>query len=327
MKKKWIVSFLSLTVLISFIVHFLKEDEKLKVVVVAKSLDLEYWKIFESGAKKAFHDFDIDGQVIAPNSIYPISNEADTLKKVLRQHPDALIVTPIHPSVTIPVLMEYKKNNIPVLFAGRDADWEDKVTYIGTDHLKLGIMAGQLLGSMLQPGDQVAIIHGTLKDHAEVERIKGAKETLGKAGIEITTEQLGEDRYGKTISVFENILQNHPDIQGVFATDDLIALNVLKTVEKEGLMIPIIGTDGITDMIDIVNEGKLSATIAQNPYDMGYLSVVQAIKAVNGEHVPERIDSGVDILTKDNARDRLAFQNNIFYSRVEKFKHFLHELL
>jgi ribose transport system substrate-binding protein len=60
---------------------------------------------------------------------------------------------------------------------------------------------------------------------------------------------------------------------------------------------------------------------------MGYLSVAQAIKAVNGEHVPERIDSGVDILTKDNARDRLAFQNNIFYSRVEKFKHFLHELL
>lgn len=327
MKKKRIVSLVCLTVLIGFIVHFLKEDEKLKVVVVAKSLDLEYWRIFESGAKKAFNDFDIDGQVIAPDSIYPITNEADTLKKVLRQHPDALIVTPMHPSVTIPVLMEYKKNNIPVLFAGRDADWKDKVTYIGTDHFKLGIMAGELLGSMLQPGDQVAIIHGTLKDPAEVERLKGAKEVLGKAGIEIAAEQLGEDRFGKTISVIENILQNHPDIQGVLATDDLIALNVLKTAEKEGLIIPIVGTDGITEMLETVDAGKLSATVTQNPYDMGYLSVEQAIKAVKGEYIPGRIDSGVDILTQDNAKDRLAFLNNILYSRVEKFKHFLYELL
>jgi ribose transport system substrate-binding protein len=327
LKKKWIVSLVCLTVLISFIVHFLKEDEKLKVVVVAKSLNLEYWKIFEAGAKKAFDDFDIDGQVIAPNSIYPITNEANTLKKILRIHPDALIVTPMHPSVTIPVLMEYKKNNIPVLFAGRDADWKDKVTYIGTDHFKLGIMAGSLLGSMLQPGDQVAIIHGTLKDPAEVERLKGAKDVLGKAGIEIATEQLGEDRLGKTISVIENILQNHPDIQGVFATDDLMALDVLKKVETEGLMIPIVGTDGITEMMEIVDAGKLNATVAQNPYDMGYLSVEQAIKAVKGEYVPERIDSGVDILTKDNAEDKLAFLNDILYSRVEKFKHFLYELL
>ncbi|GAA3312612.1 hypothetical protein GCM10020331_000750 [Ectobacillus funiculus] len=91
------------------------------------------------------------------------------------------------------------------MFAGRDADWKDKVTYIGTDHFKLGMVAGELLGSMLQPGDQVAIIHGNLKDPAEVERLKGAKEVLGKAGIEIVTEQLGEDRFGKTISVTENI--------------------------------------------------------------------------------------------------------------------------
>lgn len=73
----------------------------------------------------------------------------------------------------------------------------------------------------------------------------------------------------------------------------------------------------------IVEAGKLSATVAQNPYDMGYLSVEQAIKAVKGEYIPERIDSGVDILTQDNVKDKLAFLNNILYSRVEKFKHFL----
>jgi ribose transport system substrate-binding protein len=233
----------------------------------------------------------------------------------------------MHPSVTIPVLMEYKKKNIPVLFAGRDADWKDKVTYIGTDHLLLGKMAGKLLGSMLQPGDQVALIHGTLKDKAEMERMKGAKEVLGNAGIEIATEQLAEDQFGNPIPVIENTLQNYPDIQGVFTTSDIIALDVLKAVEKEGLKIPIVGTDGITQMMKVVEAGELSATVAQNPYDMGYISVEQAIKAVKGEYVSKRIDSGVDIITQDNGKDKLEFLNRILYSRVERFQHFLFELL
>jgi ribose transport system substrate-binding protein len=330
LKKKWIFSVVCLVflaVLISFIVNFLKEDEKPKVVVIVKRLDTEYWRIFEAGAQKAFDDFDIDGQVIAPNSIYPITNETNTLKKVLRQHPDALIYTPMNPSITIPVLMEYKKKNIPVLFAGRDADWKDKVTYIGTDHFKLGKMAGELLGSMLQPGNQVALIHGTLKDKAEMERVKGAKQVLADTGIEIATEQLAEDRFGNPISVIENTLQNYPEIQGVLTTSDIIALNVLKAVEKEGLKIPIVGTDGITKMMKVVEVGKLSATVAQNPYDMGYISVEQARKAVKGEYVSKRIDSGVDIITKDNGKDKLEFLSKILYTRGERFRNFLFEIL
>jgi ribose transport system substrate-binding protein len=95
LKKKWIVPLVFTVFLIgsiSIVVRFLKEDNKPKVIIVVQRLDLEYWKIFESGAKKAFHDFDIDGKVLAPNSIYPISNQLNMLKKVLNQQPDALIV-------------------------------------------------------------------------------------------------------------------------------------------------------------------------------------------------------------------------------------------
>jgi len=319
-EKKWIVLLVCLAVLIGFIVNGLKEDDRPKIIVVAKNLDTEYWRIFESGAQRAFDDFGIDGKVIAPDSIYPITNEANTLKRVLRQNPDALIVTPMHPSVTVPVLMEYKKKNIPVLFAGRDAEWEGKVTYIGTDHFLLGKKAGELLGSMLQPGDQVAIIHGYLEDSALAERIEGAREALGKAGIEITVEQLSEDQSGNTISVMGNILKNYPDIKGVFATGDLLALDALKVIEQEGLKIPVVGVDGITQIVKYVESGDLNATVAQNPYDIGYLSVEQAWKTIQGKNVPKRIDSGVDIITQDNGKDKLDFLTEILHSKFERFR-------
>ncbi|GAA3312845.1 hypothetical protein GCM10020331_001550 [Ectobacillus funiculus] len=60
-------------------------------------------------------------------------------------------------------------------------------------------------------------------------------------------------------------------------------------------------------MLKAVEEEKLNVALAQNPYDMGYVSVEQALRAIKGEHVDKRIDSGVDIVTKDNAKSRIDF--------------------
>jgi ribose transport system substrate-binding protein len=309
-KKKLIVPLALIVFTMAFtslIVWFLKEQDKPNIIIVAQRLDIEYWKIFEAGANKALEDFNLDGKVIAPESIYPISNQPNMLKKVLDQQPDALIVAPIDEEVTIPVLMEYKQKNIPVLLVSRDIDWEDKTAFIGPDHYALGEMAGKLLGSKLQPGDQVAIIFGLADDQAMIDRTNGAKKVLETIGIEVVAERSGYDALANPTPVMGSILQSYPNIKGVIATSDRLALEVLGTLEKEGVKIPIIGTDGIIEMIEFVGEGKVNATIAQNPYDMGYLSVVQAQKAIKGEKTEKIIDSGIDILTVDNAQDRLRF--------------------
>lgn len=326
MKKRWIISLVCtvfLTTLISLAVRFLKEDDKPNVVVVVPRLDIEYWRIFESGAKKAFDDFDIDGKVIAPDSAYPITNQPDVLKKVLTLNPDALIVALFQPSVAIPVLMEYKKKDIPVLLSDTDAEWEDKTTYIGTDGFTIGKLAGALLGSMLHPGDQVAIIDRTLSDPVMMDRVKGAKKSLEDVGIEIATEQSGYDQFDNPKPVINNILQTYPDIKGVFATTDRLALEALEVIKEKGLNIPVIGTDGITKMLKAVDEGTPSATLSQNPYDVGYLSVEQAKKVIKGKDVQKRIHIGVDIITKDNAKEKLEFLEEISHSRLERFKEFL----
>jgi len=102
-------------------------------------------------------------------------------------------------------------------------------------------------------------------------------------------------------------LQTYPAIKGVITADDVLALDALKILDKTGTKIPIVGADGITEMIKFVEEGKLSATLGQNPYDMGYLSVEQALRAIKGETVRKRIDTGVDIITQDNAKNKLDF--------------------
>ena len=66
-------------------------------------------------------------------------------------------------------------------------------------------------------------------------------------------------------------------------------------------------------MVESVKKGELSATVAHNPYDMGYLSVEQAYKAIKGESIGKRVDSGIEIITHDNAKERLDFLKKILH--------------
>jgi len=310
LKRRWIIFtswLIFLIILLVFIPKLFTKDNQPKIIVVSKGIDKEYWRLFESGANKAFDDFQVDGKVVAPDSANAITKQLNILKSVMREKPDAVIVASVQSSSIIPILEEYKKRNIPVLLADTDAEWKGKVTYIGTDNLELGKKAGELLASMLYPGDQVALIKGPSSFQMMADRVTGAKEALEDAGIEVVTEQLGYDDLFTLKPVMGDILQTYPAIKGVITTDDILALDALKTLDKTGTKIPVIGADGITKMIKFIEEGELSATVGQNPYDMGYLSVEQALKVIKGETVPKWIDSGVDIITQDNAKNKLDY--------------------
>lgn len=323
MTRRWMVPLILVVfvvISIGFAFKFIKRDKKPKIVVVLQELNTDHSKIVKAGIEKGFVDFDIDGKVIAPDSKYSASNQVTMLKEVLKQKPDALIVTPTQSSAAIPVFKEFQKKNIPVIMLNQDAQWENQTTFVGTDPLRLGKLAGELLSSLTQPGDQVAFIFETKDNFVENDQIKTAKEVLESVGVKVVMEQQGHDEFGNMKSGMSNILHNYPDIKGVFATNDSIALNALKVIEEKELKIPIIGTEGVGEMLKAIDEKRLDVTLSQNPYDTGYLSVDIALKVIKGEYIEKRIDGGVDIITKDNAKSRIDFYKKEVFNKIYQVK-------
>lgn len=280
-------------------------DEKPKVFVVLKDFNSEYWEIIKAGAEQGFRDFGIDGKVIAPKD-GTVGAQRDMLETVLKEKPDVLIVSPTYPDYIIPTLEGFVEMDIPVLLLDTDDPWENKTSYIGTDNFKLGRIAGELLASQLQPGDKAALIGGDIPVIGK--RIEGAKISLEAAGIKIAAEKVGLSDHPKiTKKAMETIIRDHSDVKGIITTNDIVALDALKVIKEHGLKMPVIGTDGITEMVELIEEGTLTDTVAQNPYDMGYLGVETALKVTKGEKVEKNIDSDVDIIIEDNAEQRLDF--------------------
>lgn len=104
----------------------------------------------------------------------------------------------------------------------------------------------------------------------------------------------------------ENILTANPDVKAVFATSDEMALGASKALENKGnTNIPIIGFDGTPNGLDALKNGKMLANVAQQPYQIGYQAVEAAYKTKQGEKVEKRIDTGVNVVTKENVEEEI----------------------
>lgn len=94
----------------------------------------------------------------------------------------------------------------------------------------------------------------------------------------------------------ENILQANPDIKGVFAHNDEMALGALEAVESLGKDIVIIGFDATDDAVYAVQNGTMKATVAQQPELMGATAIETALKIINGETVEKTIPVEINLI-------------------------------
>lgn len=314
MLKRGKLVFLIAAVISVIIIGFISKSfahEKPKVVVVLKTLDSQYWRIIKGGAEKAFSDFGIEGKVIAPLK-ESAKEQSNLLAKAFQENPDVLIVAPTD-STVIPILEKFTESQkTPVLLVDHDFPMKNKTSYIGTDNVDLGKKAGSLLASELQPGNKVAIIGGDMSISVFKERVIGARMAFKDAGIILAADRVGISSDPKTVKKeVTKILRDHPDIKGVFATHDITALLVIEVLEELGVTIPVSGADGTPDMLKLIEDGTISSTVAQNSFDMGYLSVESALKVTKGENVEKFVDTDVDIVIKENAKERLDFYNKL----------------
>ncbi|SMB93293.1 monosaccharide ABC transporter substrate-binding protein, CUT2 family [Thermanaeromonas toyohensis ToBE] len=278
---------------------------KIRVAVIVKALNSDYWHLVEAGAKDAGAKLGVDVTVLGPAAETQVTEQVSMIEDQITKKVSALAVAPSQPSSAIPAFERAKAQKIPVVLIDTDAPWQDKVSFVGTGNYVGGKQAGEFLAKKLGKGAKIAILRGALGDPTHDERANGAVEVLKAQGLEVVTIQPANSERQMGMSVMENILQAHPDIQGVFATNDEMALGALRAIEAAHKNIIVVGFDGSPDALKSIKEGKLTASIAQNPYNIGYMGVEAAVKAVKGESVDKRIDTGTKVITKENVQEEM----------------------
>ncbi len=278
--------------------------QKIRITVVTQSMDSEFWQKVKLGAEDAAKEFpEVKLSVLAPAREINIDQQVNIIEDQILKHVSALAVSPCGTAEILPVLEKARALSIPVVIFNSDIEWQHKLTFVGTDNRMGGRLAGERIIDALHGKGKVAVIRGIMGIRGHEERVAGFLDAVKIAsGIEVVAIQPANSERELALTVMENILTLHPDLDAAFITNDGMALGALEAVDSHRLSgrLIMIGFDAGHEAVNAVRAGRLTAVIAQDPYNMGRQSFWAALKAAQNETIPKRIDTGTRLIDREN---------------------------
>ncbi len=280
------------------------KPEKITLGLSLSTLNNPFFVTLQEGAQKAADELGVE--LIVVDAQDDPAKEATNLEDLIQRGVDALLINPTDADAVVPSVQKANEAGIPVLTVDRSASGGEIVSHIASDNVAGGRMAAEFLCNALGGKGKVVELEGIPGTSAARDRGKGFNEYMKEKcpDIEIVARQTANFNRAEGLSVFENILQAQPEIDGVFAHNDEMILGAIQAAQAAGRAdeIVFVGFDAIDDAVQAVKDGTLAATVAQQPAEMGRLAVETAVKYLKGEQVPDFIPVPLQLVTAETVQ-------------------------
>jgi ribose transport system substrate-binding protein len=276
------------------------------IAVVPKGQAHIFWQTVHAGAVAAGRDLGVDIRWNGPASEIDFSRQINIVDDFINQHVDGIALAPAHGESLVPVVERAEQEKIPVVIFDSGIKTENYLTYVSTDNYKGGVMAAERMAEILPNGGNIAII-GTIPGSVSTgERENGFKETIAAKApkIKVLDFQYGMSDRARSLAVAEDILTGHPDLQGIFCSNESGSIGAVQAAKSRGTAgkLKIVGFDSSPTLVEDVQAGNIDSLVVQNPFRMGYTAVESIVKQLNGTKPERRIDTGATVVTAANIK-------------------------
>jgi len=281
--------------------------EKLKIGVVAK-YQHEFYEELYAGARAAAEE--IGAEISCNNPATPdlVEEHVQMCEDFIAKGVDILVVVPAQPDSLVSAFDNANEKGITLVCADTNMpNYDNKLCFVGTSNKEAAYQVGKKICESLEKGSNVIIIRGPLGDTTAEQRNSGVMRAMEEAGMNVLESYDGQSDSAVCAAAVEDFLlkYNKQGIDAVVSLDSNTALGVTTAIANDGKtgQIKVNGFDAAQAMLEMVKSGDALFDCAQNPYDMGYESVMAAYKARNGEDVESVIDTGITMITQENVDD------------------------
>ena len=228
------------------------------------------------------------------------AREATNVEDLIQQGVSVILINPTDSDAVVPSIQKANQAGIPVFTIDRGANGGTFVSHIASDNVAGGMVAGKFLCDALGGQGKAVELEGIAGTSAARDRGLGFNDYMSKecSGVEIVARQTANFNRAEGLTVFENILQAQPEINGTFAHNDEMILGAIEAAEAAGRGgIVFVGFDAVDDALAAVDAGRLAATIAQQPSEMGRLGVESALVYLAGQPVDSYIPVDLSLVS------------------------------
>ena len=296
MKSKFLLNSIKTGLLTFALANTVNAADKPQIALLMKTLSNEYFISMQQGAEEAAKKLNVDLTVQVAEKEDSTEQLVGLVESMIAKKVDAIIVTPNDSIAFIPAFQKPQKAGIPIidLDVRLDAQAAKKagltVNYVGVDNFLGGYLAAKNLVDALNSKGEVAILEGIPGVDNGEQRKAGALKAFSEAPeIKIVASQSANWETEQALNVTSNILTANPNIKGIFAANDNMAIGAVTAVENAGLAgkVLVTGYDGIPLAIEYVKQGKMQNTIDQLPKKQVAIAIESALKQINKQKIPE----------------------------------------
>ncbi|MGH2065184.1 substrate-binding domain-containing protein [Aerococcus urinaeequi] len=239
-------------------------------------------------------------QVISVDAQDDSAKQSNDVDDLIQQGVDVLLINPVDSAAITPAVEAANSAGIPVIMVDRATDAGEFVTLVASDNVAGGEMAAQYIVDQVGENASTLQLEGVPGASATNERGEGFM-NVAETSLNVLDSQTANFDRAEGLTVMENMLQGNSDVQAVFAQNDEMALGAIEAIQRAGLsnQITVVSFDGTEGGIKAVEDGSLAATIAQQPDEMGRLALQAAYDFYARQEIPEKIDSPLELVTKD----------------------------
>lgn len=224
-----------------------------------------------------------------------VAKQTNDIEDLISRNVSVLIVNPVDSDAVAPAVQNAVSKGIKVISVDRVVNGVEVDCQIASDNAAGAKMATEYLVELIGEGAKAAELEGVPGASATIDRGAGFHDAADTA-LDVVASQTANFNRAEGMNVMENILQSCPEVKGVFAHNDEMALGAVEAVLASGKDIKIVGFDATDDAVAAVKSGKMAATVAQKPELMGETAVQTAMKLINGETVEKSLPVEVELI-------------------------------
>jgi ribose transport system substrate-binding protein len=286
------------------------KSDPVTIALVMKTLNNPFFIDMQRGAEAAAEQLNIKLIIQAAEREVDVEKQMQIIENLIQRKVDAICVTPSGSREIVPAIVKANRANIPVLAVDTRIDettlaelGASIATFIGSDNVEGGRIAGKYFADQLQGRGKIAILEGIPGHETGDARLRGFHEIIDQyTNIEIIASQTANWERDQGFNVFQNILQSNPEVQALFACNDMMALGAIEAiaVSKSVHKILVIGFDAVADARAAIRTGLMNGSIAQHPYEMGFEAILKANEVIEGAVLAEYIPVKIEMITQEN---------------------------
>ena len=281
------------------------------IPIIVKDTTSFYWQIVLAGARQAGKDLGVNVPELGAQSEADINGQISILENAVAGGPAAVVISPTEFKALGKPVDEAAKS-VPIIGIDSAADSKAFTSFLTTDNVQGGRIAADGLAAAVKAATgkeegEIAIITSLPGVGSLDQRREGFLDEIKTKypGLTVVADKYADGQATTGLNMMTDLITANPNLVGVFASNLIMAQGVGQAIaeNKLGDKIKVIGFDSDEKTVGFLKEGVLAGLVVQDPYRMGYDGVKTALAVSKGEKVEAFVDTGANLVTKENMSD------------------------